>query len=545
MSESGARKSTRLRKPITTIDQNLDDDVEEEDAFMPPKPKPRNSSQRRTSMKRPSTDDNDELELITPKKRTKKKNTTTATAKTSPYFNSKPVEKRAASPVPELKKTAKENVVKKPKAKPKPKPKSESESGSDSDSDDDEGAWQEVEAKPKEEMVIEKLMKEREEKEKLGKNGEVAVELTSEEIARAQGKRKKNINSKEHQLELQLKRVLKKNFLQKHKHHIVCNLAHGFHLVKTFINHAELRSLMLSLLDETRMKSLMYNPKSTNMNDLHRLVKYFNEVFVRIDKPTDSEKNGQPSIAMERLREAMSEHMVSASSPSRVILFAIYVRLLHYECRLVFAADLPAIRPKAQKEEKLHIPHGTVKKRKSKKTSETDETSQSATEDTSRLHSHDHSSDISRVVSSKSTQLVKDHRAISPLPPTAKPKFERRRLHPRYYWIELFIETSEDGYIPIDVYTSHVNCETEFENNVKFQMLYVWAFDTDVSTTYAKDVTKRYSQKWLTTEYRTAQIEHKTNGDPKWYDKLMKKYHPKDRKKSRHSAMENKQIESR
>ena len=107
---------------------------------------------------------------------------------------------------------------------------------------------------------------------------------------------------------------------------------------------------------------------------------------------------------------------------------------------------------------------------------------------------------------------------------------QTRRLMPRYYWIELFLETIDDGYIPIDIYTSKINCVTDFEINVKYPMLYVWAFDTDASSSYAKDVTKRYSQKWLTTPYRTAHIEHKTNGDKKWYEKLMKKYQPKDKK---------------
>lgn len=387
-------------------------------------------------------------------------------------------------------------------------------------------------------------------------NGEVAVELTSDEVASAQGKRKKLLNSKEHQLELQLKRVLKKNFLQKHKHHIVCNLGHGFHLIKTHINHAELHSLMFSLLDESKTKALSYNAKTTNMNDLHRLVKYFNELFKVADRAVttkddkDKQAESQP-VTLEKLRQAISDHMVQSSSPVRVILFAIYVRLLHYECRLVFAADLPPIRPRARKEEKLRVPHGSlpknIKKKMQQTLSDADENSNSTTttDDSSRLHSHDHSSDISRVVSSSPSAIIKNNCAISPAPSTKplKAKLERRRLMPRRYWIELFVETSDDGYIPIDVYTSSINGSTEFEKNITFPMLYVWAFDTDLSSSYAKDVTKRYSQKWLTTPYRTSHIEHKTNGDPKWYEKLMKKYQPKDKKKSRHSAVENKQIE--
>ncbi len=376
------------------------------------------------------------------------------------------------------------------------------------------------------------------------------MSLTSDEVAAAQGKRKKNLNSKEHQLELQLKRVLKKNFLQKHKHHIVCNIGHGFHLIKAYINHQELHSLMFSLLDESITKTLIYNSKTTNMNDIHRLVKYFNEVFIIIDKPSNDEQDDQP-ITLKKLRQAMSEHITESFSSIRIILFAIYVRLLHYECRLVFAADLPSIRPRTEKEEKLHISHGSLTKNLKKKRqtiSDDDNSNSTISEDISRLHSHDHSSDLSRVVSTNSSEIIKNHQAISPSNSTTtkplKSKIKTRRLMPRYYWIELFIETTDDGYIPIDIYTSKINSLTDFEVNIKFPMLYVWAFDTDLSSSYAKDITKRYSQKWLTTPYRTSNIQHKTNGDPKWYDKLMKKYQPKDKRKSKYSQVENKQIES-
>jgi hypothetical protein len=91
---SGLRKSTRIRKPITTIDQNLDDD--DDDAFITPKP---TKSIQRVSDKRPSTDDYDEQELTTPKKRQKKKPSTTT--KTSPYFNT---EKKADSPIKKTRK---------------------------------------------------------------------------------------------------------------------------------------------------------------------------------------------------------------------------------------------------------------------------------------------------------------------------------------------------------------------------------------------------------------------------------------------------------
>lgn len=352
-------------------------------------------------------------------------------------------------------------------------------------------------------------------------------------------------------MELQLKRIMKKNFLQKHKHHIVCNLGHGFHLVKAYIHNQEICSLMLSLLDESVTKKLIYKAKSTNMNDIHRLMKYFNELFPVTDKSSKIEPDTQP-VTMDKLRQALNDHCTKPSSTTRVILFAVYVRLLRYECRLVFAADLPPIRPRAVKQEKLRVPHGSLTrniKKKMQTLSDDDNSNSVSGDDATRLHSHDHSSDLSRVVASNPTTSVKDHRAISPpVASTTKPtqpKIQSRQLKPRYYWIELFIETSDDGYIPIDVHTSKINSIGDFEENMPFPMLYVWAFDTDLSSTYAKDATKRYSQKWLTTPYRTSHIDHKTNGDPKWYEKLMKKYQPKDKRKSRFSQHENKQIESR
>jgi hypothetical protein len=102
---SGLRKSTRIRKPITTIDQNLDDD--DDDAFITPKPK---KSIQRVSDKRPSTDDYDEQELITPKKKQKKKPSTTT--KTSPYFNTKSPEKKISSTIKETKKPRKPRAKK-------------------------------------------------------------------------------------------------------------------------------------------------------------------------------------------------------------------------------------------------------------------------------------------------------------------------------------------------------------------------------------------------------------------------------------------------
>ncbi|CAF0957775.1 unnamed protein product [Rotaria sordida] len=566
---SGLRKSSRIRKPITTIDQNLDDE-EDEQVFVTPKSK--KITQTIASTKRSSTDDYDEQETIIPKKRQKKKSSSssssTTTTKTSPYFNKKSTTKKTTTKSKGKKKIEKTNnqsidenatlsndTTNLTTTTTTTTPNDENNTDSDDDDDDDDDAWENVHSKPNEEVTIQKLLKEREENQLNKINDEVEVNLTSEEVAATQSKRKKNLNSKEHQLELYLKRVLKKNFLQKHKHHIVCNLGHGFHLIKTYINNQELHSLMFSLFDESITKTLIYNSKTTNMNDIHRLVKYFNEIFILIDKPSNDIQENQP-ITMKKLHQAMSEHLTNTLSPIRVILFAIYVRLLQYECRLVFAADLPPIRPRQEKDEKFHIPHGSliknIKKRKST-ISDDDNSNSNSNEDTSRLHSHDHSSDLSRIVSSNSSEIVKNNQAISPPPPPTttttnskqlKSKIKTRSLMPRYYWIELFIETIDDGYIPIDIFTSKINSIKDFEVNIKFPMLYVWAFDTDLSSLYAKDVTKRYSQKWLTTPYRTSHIEHKTNGDSKWYEKLMKKYQPKDKRKSTYSQFENKQIEN-
>lgn len=104
---SGARRSSRIRKPITTIDQNLDDD--DEDVFIPSKER---ASTQRLSNKRASTDDNGEQEMITPNKKQKKKASATTTTKTSPYFNTKSPEKKTASPVVEKKKTQKGKATK-------------------------------------------------------------------------------------------------------------------------------------------------------------------------------------------------------------------------------------------------------------------------------------------------------------------------------------------------------------------------------------------------------------------------------------------------
>lgn len=289
---------------------------------------------------------------------------------------------------------------------------------------------------------------------------------------------------------------------------------------------------MFSLLDESITKKLVYNNKTTNMNDIHLLLKYFDEIFITIDKPSSNEEE---SITIENLRLALSEHITNTYSPIRVILFIIYARLLQYECRLVFAADLPPMRPPTEKDLKLNTSEKESKRTRKKKTStlSDDENSNSMiSQDTSLVNS---------------TELVKNHQAISPTPTTTvnstEPKVKTSSLKPRYYWVELFIEGINDGFTPIDVYTSKINCLTDFEVNVKFPMLYVWAFDTDLSSSYAKEVTKRYSQKWLNASYRKSHIEHKTNGDRKWYAKLMKKYQPKDERKSEYSQVENKQIE--
>lgn len=161
---NGLRKSTRARKPVTTIDQNLDDD---DDAFMTPKPK---KSIERVSKKRPSTDDNDELDLITPKKRAKKKTSTKSTSKTSPYFNTKPTDKKPdSSPIKETKKTRKprsknihttidENTkLSNDSTSVTTKQRTSPTDDSDSD-DDDDTCWENVPSKPNEEMVIQKVI---------------------------------------------------------------------------------------------------------------------------------------------------------------------------------------------------------------------------------------------------------------------------------------------------------------------------------------------------------------------------------------------------
>ena len=177
---SDLRKSTRIRKPVTSIDQNLDDD-DDRDAFITPKPK---KSIERVSKKRPSTDDNDELELITSKKRPRKKTSTTTTAKTSPYFNTKPTEKKTDSaPIKEAKKTRKlrskkintsidENTtLSNDTTSMTTKSKSigslfsierisslATTASDDSDSDDDDDGWENVQTKPNEEIAIQQVI---------------------------------------------------------------------------------------------------------------------------------------------------------------------------------------------------------------------------------------------------------------------------------------------------------------------------------------------------------------------------------------------------
>ena len=177
---SGVRKSSRIRKSITTIDQNLEDDDEE--VFVPSKSRP---ADRRVSNKRPSTDDNDEQqEMITPKKRQKKKAAaSTATTKTSPYFDVKSTQKKVASPVKETKKPVKPRAKKKPSVDENSALSNDATSvttkgqsnatvtssyrasnvvattASDKDSDDDsdDGGWEDVQAKPSEEAEIQSV----------------------------------------------------------------------------------------------------------------------------------------------------------------------------------------------------------------------------------------------------------------------------------------------------------------------------------------------------------------------------------------------------
>ncbi|CAF4604352.1 unnamed protein product, partial [Rotaria magnacalcarata] len=114
--------------------------------------------------------------------------------------------------------------------------------------------------------------------------------------------------------------------------------------------------------------------------------------------------------------------------------------------------DLPPIRPRMKNDD---TSEGDVKKtrKKNPSTLSDDDNSNSTTnEDTSIVHSSD----------TAPSELVKNHQAISPTITDSKKSTNKiRPLKPRYYWIEIFIETTDDGYIPIDIYTSKINSLAE------------------------------------------------------------------------------------
>jgi hypothetical protein len=97
------RKSSRIRKPITKVDQNVNsDDDTDENAFVTLTSR---TSQQRASNKRASTDDNDERDTNTPRKRAKRK----APIKTSPYFNTNSANTKINTSIQEKKPVAKKN----------------------------------------------------------------------------------------------------------------------------------------------------------------------------------------------------------------------------------------------------------------------------------------------------------------------------------------------------------------------------------------------------------------------------------------------------
>lgn len=115
---SNLRRSSRIRKTITTIDQNLDD----------------TEKLKQRSKKRSSTEDDEQNDFITPKKRTSIK-------KLSPYFTEKP------KPV----------KTKKPKKNPATTVTTNMQIDDPSESESDPDDWEEVAAKENEQVLIEKV----------------------------------------------------------------------------------------------------------------------------------------------------------------------------------------------------------------------------------------------------------------------------------------------------------------------------------------------------------------------------------------------------
>lgn len=260
-------------------------------------------------------------------------------------------------------------------------------------------------------------------------------------------------------------------------------------------------------MDESMIKLLSYDSNATSINHLPRLLDYFNEIFLSVDMNDDDSL-----LTLDQVRQSISANSISSSSSIRVILFAIFVHLLNFKCRLVFAADLPPIRPKLDKSSNSKANLKKINKQ---------------------------SSEAESQPSRSKKKLEKNDLAISP---TIE---ESKRLKNRYYWIELFIDKSDDGYVPIDVATSAISSSNDFETKLSFSMLYVWAFETDPLHFSIDDVTKLYSFNWSTSLYRRSHINHKTNGDPKWYENFLNAYQSKEKNNTRYRALESKKIEGK
>ena len=175
---SSLRKSSRIRKPITTIDQNLED---ENQVLIASKP---NDTNRRAANMRSSIDDSDEREMLTPRKERKTKASTTAT-KISPYFSAKLAEKKMNSHVKDVKITKLKNQkqhekknVSIDKSPPNTGKQNENLMSIDSNSklvttinnneesdseeeDDDDDAWEHVQSRPNEEVAIQRVTNKR------------------------------------------------------------------------------------------------------------------------------------------------------------------------------------------------------------------------------------------------------------------------------------------------------------------------------------------------------------------------------------------------
>ncbi|CAF0999931.1 unnamed protein product [Rotaria sordida] len=154
---SGLRKSLPIHKPITTIDQNLEDE-DDEKVFVTSKY--RKMTPPIVLTKCPLTDDYDAQETITPKKKQTKEKNHQQLQKTSLYFSKKSTTKKATA-----------------KSKGK-RLRNTNNLSNDKNATLSNGTYS---------LTIKTMV-----------NNEVEVKLTSDEVAGTQGKRKKNLNSKEH-----------------------------------------------------------------------------------------------------------------------------------------------------------------------------------------------------------------------------------------------------------------------------------------------------------------------------------------------------------